>query len=170
MTRPSALATRNIDLLWDTRKRILFSTQLARVDSSMRGVLKKVGSSSLLRWTSFAASKPVTTHTLSNSATRPKAFGSPRPAAPMCGWTHRASLPSSSPPTNGTMALKHSSSHRLNGQASTFITCSIATVDSGPQGTTNFQVNSRECMRQSTVQLGRVNARALCKRIGMMAR
>ena len=81
MTRPSALATRNIDLLWDTRKRILFSTQLARVDSSMRGVLKKVGSSSLLRWTSFAASKPVTTHTLSNSATRPKAFGSPRPAA-----------------------------------------------------------------------------------------
>jgi hypothetical protein len=37
-----ALATRDIDLLWDTRKRILFSTQLARVDSSMLGVLKKV--------------------------------------------------------------------------------------------------------------------------------
>jgi hypothetical protein len=36
------LATRDIDLLWDTRKRILFSTQLARVDSSMLGVLKKV--------------------------------------------------------------------------------------------------------------------------------
>ncbi|OYZ45294.1 MAG: hypothetical protein B7Y20_07775 [Acidovorax sp. 16-64-162] len=36
------LATRDIDLLWDTRKRIIFSTQLARVDSSMLGVLKKV--------------------------------------------------------------------------------------------------------------------------------
>ncbi len=37
-----ALATRDIDLLWDTRKRIIFSTRLARVDSSMLGVLKKV--------------------------------------------------------------------------------------------------------------------------------
>lgn len=37
-----ALATRDIDLLWDTRKRITFSTQLARVDSSMLGVLKKI--------------------------------------------------------------------------------------------------------------------------------
>ena len=37
-----ALATRDIDLLWDTRKRLVFSTQLARVDSSMLGVLKKV--------------------------------------------------------------------------------------------------------------------------------
>lgn len=37
-----ALATRDIDLLWDTRKRLIFSTQLARVDSSMLGVLKKV--------------------------------------------------------------------------------------------------------------------------------
>ena len=36
------LATRDIDLPWDTRKRILFSTQLAKVDSSMLGVLKKV--------------------------------------------------------------------------------------------------------------------------------
>ena len=36
------LATRDIDLLWDTRKRIIFSTQLARVSSSMLGVLKKV--------------------------------------------------------------------------------------------------------------------------------
>lgn len=36
------LATRDIDLLWDTRKRIIFSTQLARVDSSMLGVLQKV--------------------------------------------------------------------------------------------------------------------------------
>ena len=40
-----ALATRDIDLLWDTRKRIIFSTQLARVDSSMLGVLQKVDSS-----------------------------------------------------------------------------------------------------------------------------
>lgn len=37
-----ALATRDTDLLWDTRKRIQFTTQLARVDSSMLGVLKKV--------------------------------------------------------------------------------------------------------------------------------
>ena len=37
-----ALATRDIDLLWDTRKRLIFSSQLARVDSSMLGVLKKV--------------------------------------------------------------------------------------------------------------------------------
>ena len=36
------LATRDIDLLWDTRKRIIFSTRLARVSSSMLGVLKKV--------------------------------------------------------------------------------------------------------------------------------
>lgn len=43
------LATRDIDLLWDTRKRILFSTQLARVDSSMLGVLKKVDSSFRMR-------------------------------------------------------------------------------------------------------------------------
>jgi hypothetical protein len=44
-----ALATRDIDLLWDTRKRIIFSTQLARVDSSMLGVLKKVDSSFRIR-------------------------------------------------------------------------------------------------------------------------
>lgn len=37
-----ALATRDIDLLWDTRKRITFSTRLARVDSSMLGGLRKV--------------------------------------------------------------------------------------------------------------------------------
>lgn len=36
------VATRDIDQLWDTRKRLQFSTQLARVDSSMLGVLKKV--------------------------------------------------------------------------------------------------------------------------------
>lgn len=44
-----ALATRDIDLLWDTRKRIVFSTQLARVDSSMLGVLKKVDASFRMR-------------------------------------------------------------------------------------------------------------------------
>ncbi|SEA47136.1 GSU2403 family nucleotidyltransferase fold protein [Acidovorax soli] len=44
-----ALATRDIDLLWDTRKRIQFATQLARVDSSMLGVLKKVDSSFRMR-------------------------------------------------------------------------------------------------------------------------
>ena len=48
-----ALATRrNVnesDLLWDTRKRIIFSTQLARVDSSMLGVLKKVDSTFRMR-------------------------------------------------------------------------------------------------------------------------
>jgi len=43
------LATRDIDLLWDTRKRILFSTQLAKVDSSMLGVLKKVDNTFRIR-------------------------------------------------------------------------------------------------------------------------
>jgi hypothetical protein len=43
------LATRDMDLLWDTRKRILFSTQLAKVDSSMLGVLKKVDNSFRIR-------------------------------------------------------------------------------------------------------------------------
>ncbi len=43
------LATRDIDLLWDTRKRILFSTQLAKVGSSMLGVLKKVDSTFRIR-------------------------------------------------------------------------------------------------------------------------
>ena len=44
-----ALATRDIDLLWDTRKRIIFSTQLARVDNSMLGVLKKVDTTFRIR-------------------------------------------------------------------------------------------------------------------------
>src|SRR5450830_1081414 len=43
------LATRDIALLWDTRKRIIFSTQLARVDSSMLGVLKKVDATFRIR-------------------------------------------------------------------------------------------------------------------------
>ena len=44
-----ALATRDIDFLWDTRKRILFSTQLAKVDSSMLGVLKKADNTFRIR-------------------------------------------------------------------------------------------------------------------------
>ena len=43
------LATRDMDLLWDTRKRILFSTRLAKVDSSMLGVLKKVDNTFRIR-------------------------------------------------------------------------------------------------------------------------
>jgi hypothetical protein len=43
------LATRDIDLLWDTRKRIIFSTQLARVSTSMLGVLKKVDATFRIR-------------------------------------------------------------------------------------------------------------------------
>lgn len=37
-----ALATREIDLLWDTRKRIRFITQMDTLGSSMIGLLKKV--------------------------------------------------------------------------------------------------------------------------------
>ncbi|MDY0107037.1 MAG: GSU2403 family nucleotidyltransferase fold protein [Giesbergeria sp.] len=44
-----AMATRDIDLLWDTRKRIQFATQLARVDNSMLGVLKKVDNTFRIR-------------------------------------------------------------------------------------------------------------------------
>jgi hypothetical protein len=40
-----ALATRDIDLLWDVRKRVQFATQLAKVDTSLMNVLKKVDSS-----------------------------------------------------------------------------------------------------------------------------
>lgn len=36
------VATRDIDLLWDVRKRVAFATALSRVDSSMLGVLRKV--------------------------------------------------------------------------------------------------------------------------------
>ncbi len=38
----AAVATRDIDLLWDVRKRVAFATALSKVDSSMLGVLKKV--------------------------------------------------------------------------------------------------------------------------------
>ena len=44
-----ALATRDIDLLSDSRKLILFSSQLAKLDSAMLGVLKKVDSSFRIR-------------------------------------------------------------------------------------------------------------------------
>lgn len=37
-----AVATRDIDLLWDVRKRVSFATALRQVDNSMLGVLKKV--------------------------------------------------------------------------------------------------------------------------------
>ena len=37
-----ALATRDIDLLWDVRRRVAFATALRRIDSSMLGVLRKV--------------------------------------------------------------------------------------------------------------------------------
>jgi hypothetical protein len=37
-----AVATRDIDLLWDVRKRVAFATALRHVDSSMLGVLRKV--------------------------------------------------------------------------------------------------------------------------------
>jgi len=43
------LSTRDIDLLWDTQKRVTFATRLARVDSSMLGVLRKVDPSFRLR-------------------------------------------------------------------------------------------------------------------------
>ena len=44
-----AVATRDIDLLWDTRKRLMFSTQLAKIDRSMLNVLRKVHASFRLR-------------------------------------------------------------------------------------------------------------------------
>jgi hypothetical protein len=37
-----AVATQDIDLLWDVRRRMAFATALSRVDSSMLGVLRKV--------------------------------------------------------------------------------------------------------------------------------
>ena len=40
--RDSALATRDIDLLWDTRKRISFVTQMENLGSSMLGLIRKV--------------------------------------------------------------------------------------------------------------------------------
>jgi len=39
---PAVLATQDVDLLWDTRKRLQFETDLSRVGTSMVGVLQKV--------------------------------------------------------------------------------------------------------------------------------
>jgi hypothetical protein len=44
-----ALATRDIDLLWDVRKRVAFATALNRIDSSMLGVLRQVDPSFRVR-------------------------------------------------------------------------------------------------------------------------
>ena len=41
----AAVATRNVDLLWDTRKRFRLATQLKRLDSSMLALLRKVDKS-----------------------------------------------------------------------------------------------------------------------------
>ena len=45
-------ATRDIDLLWDVRKRMNFWTQMERLDSSFLALLKKVDSSSSLKCSS----------------------------------------------------------------------------------------------------------------------
>jgi len=39
---PGALATRDVDLLWDARRRMQFITDLERIDTSMLGVLQRV--------------------------------------------------------------------------------------------------------------------------------
>lgn len=44
-----AVATRDIDLLWDVRRRMAFATALGRVDRSMLGVLRKVDSTFRVR-------------------------------------------------------------------------------------------------------------------------
>lgn len=44
-----AVATRDIDLLWDVRRRMAFATALHRVDRSMLGVLRKVDASFRIR-------------------------------------------------------------------------------------------------------------------------
>ncbi len=46
---PAAVATQDIDLLWDVRKRVAFATALRTVDSSMLGVLRKVDPSFRIR-------------------------------------------------------------------------------------------------------------------------
>lgn len=43
------VATRDIDLLWDVRRRLAFATALSAVDSSMLGVLKKVDATFRIR-------------------------------------------------------------------------------------------------------------------------
>ena len=46
---PGAVATQDIDLVWDVRKCVHFATQLKRLDTSMLGVLKKVDPSFRIR-------------------------------------------------------------------------------------------------------------------------
>ncbi len=46
-----AVATRDIDLLWDVRRRMAFATALGRLDSSMLGVLRKVDATFRVRST-----------------------------------------------------------------------------------------------------------------------
>ncbi|WP_295538189.1 GSU2403 family nucleotidyltransferase fold protein [uncultured Pseudacidovorax sp.] len=45
----AAIATRDVDLLWDTRKRFKLATQLKRLDSSMLALLRKVDKTFTLR-------------------------------------------------------------------------------------------------------------------------
>jgi hypothetical protein len=45
ITSGEALATQDVDLLWDTRKRISFVSRMSRLDSSMLGILKRVDNS-----------------------------------------------------------------------------------------------------------------------------
>lgn len=46
---PEALATRDVDLLWDTRKRLRFVADMRRLDASMLGLLQQVDASFRLR-------------------------------------------------------------------------------------------------------------------------
>ncbi len=47
--RDEALATRDVDLMWDVRKRLSFVTQMSRLDRSMLSLLQKVDPSFRLR-------------------------------------------------------------------------------------------------------------------------
>lgn len=46
---PEALATQDVDLLWDTRKRLRFVANMRRLDASMLGLLQQVDASFRLR-------------------------------------------------------------------------------------------------------------------------
>jgi hypothetical protein len=48
-TSSSAMATRDFDFLWDTRKRLAFAAQMKVLDTSMLGLLKKIDSTFELR-------------------------------------------------------------------------------------------------------------------------
>lgn len=49
MLRESALATRDIDLLWDIRKRLTFLSQMEKLDTSMLSLIRKVDSTFQIR-------------------------------------------------------------------------------------------------------------------------